>query len=109
MFKAMNQNMHLRFLKEHKLESRKYQMDIARKCAHANSLVVIPTGLGKTIISLLVVAEVLDSFPTGSKVIMLAPTRPLITQHHESFREFLTIPSEKMTELMGNVASNKRP
>ncbi len=109
MSKTMNQNIHLRFLKESKLESRKYQVDIARKCANANSLVVIPTGLGKTIISLLVVAEVLESFPTGSKVVILAPTRPLITQHHESFREFLSIPSDKMTELMGNVASDKRP
>ena len=94
--KALSSKNHLRFLKESKLESRKYQVDIARKCAHANSLVVIPTGLGKTIISLLVVAEVLESFPAGSKVIMLAPTRPLITQHHESFQEFLNISSEKM-------------
>jgi ERCC4-related helicase len=109
MLKAMNQDIHLRFLKVDKLEFRKYQMDIAKKCAHANSLVVIPTGLGKTIISLLVVAEVLEFFPTDSKVIMLAPTRPLITQHHESFQEFLTIPSEKMMELMGNVHSDKRP
>ena len=109
MAKALNSKNHLRFLKESKLESRKYQVDIARKCAHANSLVVIPTGLGKTIISLLVVAEVLESFPAGSKVIMLAPTRPLITQHHESFQEFLNISSEKMVELMGNVPSDKRP
>ena len=108
MAKAMNSRIHLRFLKEEKLESRKYQVDIARKCAHANSLVVIPTGLGKTIISLLVVAEVLESFPTGSKVLMLAPTRPLITQHHESFQDFLNIPSEKMIELMGNVPPDKR-
>ena len=107
--KALSSKNHLRFLKESKLESRKYQVDIARKCAHANSLVVIPTGLGKTIISLLVVAEVLESFPAGSKVIMLAPTRPLITQHHESFQEFLNISSEKMVELMGNVPSDKRP
>jgi ERCC4-related helicase len=109
MAKALNPKTHLRFLREEKLESRKYQVDIARKCAHANSLVVIPTGLGKTIISLLVVAEVLESFPANSKVIMLAPTRPLITQHHESFQEFLTISSDKMAELMGNVSSDKRP
>ena len=109
MAKTLNSRIYLRFLKEEKVESRKYQVDIARKCAHVNSLVVIPTGLGKTIISLLVVAEVLESFPTGSKVLMLAPTRPLITQHHESFQEFLKISSEKMIELMGNVPSEKRP
>jgi ERCC4-related helicase len=109
MTNVLNLNTHLRFLKVEKVESRKYQVDIARKCAHTNSLVVLPTGLGKTIISLLVVAEVLESFPIGSKVVMLAPTRPLITQHHESFQEFLNIASEKMVELMGNVPSDKRP
>jgi len=111
MAKAFDQSQKkgFRYLKEGKMESRKYQVDIAQKCATANSLVVIPTGLGKTVISLLVVAEVLESFPQESKVLMLAPTRPLITQHHESFQSFLKIPSEKMAVLTGNVPSEKRP
>ena len=109
MAKALEKEKSFRYLKENKLESRKYQIDIALKCARANSLVVIPTGLGKTIISLFVVAEVLESFPPKSKVLTLAPTRPLINQHHESFESFLKIPSDKMTVLTGNIPSEKRP
>ncbi|GAH72245.1 unnamed protein product, partial [marine sediment metagenome] len=38
-------------LKSEKLEFRKYQVEIASKCVNKNSLVVLPTGLGKTIIA----------------------------------------------------------
>lgn len=109
MAEALGKEKSLRYLKENKLESRKYQIDIAHRCSRANSLVVIPTGLGKTIISLLVVAEVLETFPPGSKVLMLAPTRPLITQHHESFQEFLTISADKIAVLTGSIPAEKRP
>jgi Fanconi anemia group M protein len=54
------------FLTPGKIESRKYQIDIANKCINKNSLVVLPTGLGKTIIAILVAAKSLEIFPAES-------------------------------------------
>ncbi|MFW9939275.1 MAG: DEAD/DEAH box helicase, partial [Candidatus Thorarchaeota archaeon] len=74
------------FLRTEKIEERDYQVEIAKKCILKNSLVVIPTGLGKTVIGVYVAAKTLDYFKSESKIIILAPTRPLINQHYDSFR-----------------------
>jgi len=96
------------YLNREKLESRKYQADIAEKCVNNNSLVVIPTGLGKTIIAVLIVAKTLELYPSTSKIILLAPTRPLINQHYNSFLSLLRIPEEKFSILTGKVVPEKR-
>ncbi len=96
------------YLKEGVIETRKYQVDIAQKCVSKNSLVVIPTGLGKTVISARIAAKTLEYFPPESKIIILAPTRPLINQHYESFKSFLTIPEDKFTVLTGKILPEKR-
>jgi ERCC4-related helicase len=90
------------------LEARKYQIDIATKCADRNSLVVLPTGLGKTIIAVLVAKSVLERFPADSKIIVLAPTRPLINQHYNTFLKFLGIPEEKFAILTGKILPENR-
>jgi len=69
---------------------------------------VIPTGLGKTIISILTAAYILEKSPTHSKVIILAPTRPLINQHYENFLKLMKIPPEKFIILTGQVDPRKR-
>lgn len=51
-------------------------------------LVVLPTGLGKTIIAALLAAEALRR--SDEKVLVLAPTRPLVQQHADSFARWLT-------------------
>jgi len=96
------------FLKVQKIEYRKYQISIAQKCVAKNSLVVLPTGLGKTIIGVYVAAKTLESYPSDSKIIVLAPTRPLINQHYESFKNLLTISPEKFTVLTGRVSPENR-
>ena len=48
------------------LEIRKYQTEIANKCITKNSLVVLPTGLGKTIIAVLVASKTLQIYPPKS-------------------------------------------
>ncbi|MFW9941325.1 MAG: DEAD/DEAH box helicase family protein, partial [Candidatus Thorarchaeota archaeon] len=95
-------------LKSEKIEFRKYQVEIAEKCVNKNSLVVLPTGLGKTIIAVLTASKTLKFFPKGSKVIILAPTRPLINQHYDTFSKFLPISHEKFTVLTGKVLPEKR-
>jgi Fanconi anemia group M protein len=97
------------FLKGEKLELRKYQLMIAQDCMAKNSLVVLPTGLGKTIIGVLIAAKMLKISPTNSKIIVLAPTRPLINQHYETFLNFLAIPEEKFCVLTGKISPKERP
>lgn len=97
------------YLTDNKIETREYQEQIAEKCVNKNSLVVIPTGLGKTIIAVLVAAKTLEEFPINSKIVVMAPTRPLINQHYESFLNFLTVPEEKFCVLTGKISQEQRP
>ncbi len=91
-----------------RIEARKFQQDISEACVNKNSLVVLPTGLGKTIIGAIVAAKTLEIHPDRSKIIMLAPTRPLIDQHCKSFLKFLKIPEYKFRILTGKVSPEDR-
>ncbi len=95
-------------LNNEKLEFRDYQIKIANKCLNKNSLVVIPTGLGKTIIAVITVAKTLEYSPTNSKIVIMAPTRPLINQHYESFLKFLSIPEDNFVVLTGKINPENR-
>jgi ERCC4-related helicase len=64
-----------------------FQIELARTGLDEDLLVVLPTGLGKTVIAALVAAEVLRR--EEGKVLVLAPTRPLVQQHADSFRQWL--------------------
>jgi len=79
------------------IEKRDYQLDIARTAIVNRTLVVLPTGLGKTIVAVLAAADVLNEGP--GKVLMLAPTRPLVNQHADTFDEFLLV--DKQVDLAG--------
>jgi Fanconi anemia group M protein len=88
-------------------EPREYQKEIAKVAASTNTLVVLPTGLGKTIIAVLVAAEMLARNPE-SKVMVLAPTKPLVLQHLRSFRAELKLPADSMVALTGTVDPGER-
>jgi ERCC4-related helicase len=60
-----------------------FQLDMARIGLDEDLLVVLPTGLGKTVIAALLAAELLRRRP--GKLLFLAPTRPLVQQHADSF------------------------
>lgn len=66
------------------LEPREYQKKIFETASRANTLVVLPTGLGKTLIALMLSVDRMKKFP-GSKILFLAPTKPLAEQHFNSF------------------------
>jgi ERCC4-related helicase len=89
------------------LEVREYQKKIAEVATATNTLVVLPTGLGKTIIAILVAAEMLTRYPE-SKVMVLAPTRPLVLQHLRAFSAELKLPEGSMTALTGTVDPGER-
>ncbi|MCK9297541.1 MAG: DEAD/DEAH box helicase [Methanoculleus sp.] len=69
------------------IEERRYQLSIALRALDANTMVVLPTGLGKTAVALIVAASRLHSHP--GRVLVLAPTKPLVEQHLRFFKQFL--------------------
>ncbi|MEE9268250.1 MAG: DEAD/DEAH box helicase, partial [Thermoplasmata archaeon] len=66
------------------LEERAYQVNIAAVCLERSTLVVLPTGMGKTVVALLVLAERLRA--RAGRVLFLAPTKPLVEQHASFLR-----------------------
>ncbi len=62
------------------VEFRLYQKMISDAASERNTLVILPTALGKTVIAVIVAADVLYNY-RDSKVLVLAPTRPLVFQH----------------------------
>ncbi len=77
------------FVRPGTVEARAYQVNIARSCIERSTLVVLPTGMGKTIIALLVIADVLEK--DKGKVLFMAPTKPLVEQHASFIRRMTTI------------------
>ncbi|MGC9435206.1 MAG: DEAD/DEAH box helicase [Methanomicrobiales archaeon] len=69
------------------IEERRYQMSIALEALESSTLVVLPTGLGKTAVALLVAAS--RYYSEGGRVLVLAPTRPLVEQHRRFFADHL--------------------
>src|SRR3990167_1523937 len=86
---------------------RLYQQTILGTAARHNTLVVLPTGLGKTAVAFILTAQRLQNYP-NSKILMLAPTKPLCEQHVESFRRYLEIAPEKVVLFTGSVSPEKR-
>ncbi|RKD93670.1 DEAD/DEAH box helicase [Halopiger aswanensis] len=88
------------------LERRLYQLRLAGTAANHHTLVCLPTGLGKTTVSLLVTARRLEE--VGGKSLMLAPTKPLVQQHADFYREALQIPDEEIVVFTGDVSPDDR-
>ncbi len=86
---------------------RLYQETIFSTAANYNTLVVLPTGMGKTNIFLMLAAHRLKQYP-NSKILLLGPTRPLIEQYYNVFKKHFEIPEEKMAIFTGFVAPDKR-
>jgi Fanconi anemia group M protein len=76
-------------IKPDSIDSREYQLSIAMKALDANTMVILPTGLGKTAVALLVAASRL--YNEKGKVLMLAPTKPLVEQHIRYFERYLAL------------------
>lgn len=86
---------------------REYQQTIFQTAKDANTLVVLPTGLGKTLIALLLTIERQKAFP-GQKALFLAPTRPLVEQHLNYFKKHLPELFASLEIFTGSVQAPKR-
>jgi len=85
---------------------REYQRRIAENViAKGNSLVILPTGLGKTAIALLVADKYLRE---GKRVLFLAPTKPLCEQHRKSFEELMKLEKGDVVLITGELNAEKR-
>lgn len=92
-------------IKSDSIEARLYQQvlaaDVLKK---GNTMIVAPTALGKTIVATLVAADRLEKVK-NSKILVLAPSKPLAIQHESTFKEFLTVPCSSST---GAVKTDER-
>ena len=73
------------FLKPETVEKRLFQLDLAANALKSSSLIVVPTGLGKTVIALMVLLARMDR----GRILFLAPTKPLVEQHAVFLRRVL--------------------
>ena len=93
-------------IKPKTIEHRSYQVSIAESALSRNTLVVLPTGMGKTVIALLVIAEILRR--KEGKILFLAPTKPLVIQHSNFLRNHLIIEDQDIVSFSGEIAPAKR-
>ncbi|MBI4151304.1 DEAD/DEAH box helicase [Candidatus Woesearchaeota archaeon] len=88
-------------------EPRLYQETILNTCVGKNALVVLPTGLGKTAIAMMLATQRLSLFP-NSKIVFLAPTKPLAEQHLQTFLKSFQIDADKCALFTGDTAPAER-
>ena len=89
------------------IKPRKYQAEIYENCKDKNCLVVLPTGVGKTLIALMLAINRAKKFP-GSKILFLAPTRPLAQQHLDYFIKHLPELFGQLELFTGKIDAEKR-
>ncbi|MBA1341073.1 MAG: 3'-flap repair endonuclease Xpf [ANME-2 cluster archaeon] len=93
-------------IKPNAIEQRLYQLNLAAAALKQSTLVVLPTGLGKTIVALIVIANRLHRMK--GKVIILSPTKPLVEQHASFLKKFMTLPPDEIVVFTGSIPPTKR-
>jgi ERCC4-related helicase len=94
-------------IKPNTIEARTYQETILNTAARKNTLCVLPTGLGKTTLAILLAAHRLEKFP-DSKILITAPTRPLCAQHLNTFKACMEMPDKEIILLTGETYAEDR-
>ena len=77
-----------------------YQDIVFKSVRNKNALVILPTSLGKTVIAILLCAEFLYKYKS-KRVLIMAPTKPLIAQHMGSFFSSLRVPEDLVAIVSG--------
>ncbi len=94
-------------IKEEALQSRVYQETMLAEAVKKNVLCVLPTGMGKTPIAIMLVAIMLEKKP-DKKILVMAPTKPLVAQHYETFMNKLKVEEDRFAFITGNISPKKR-
>ncbi len=87
------------FIRKGALEERTYQRELARDAKDSNAIIVLPTGMGKTAVAALIIANRMAS--TGGRTLFLAPTRILVQQHRDFLQKVLDLPEGSVTAVTG--------
>lgn len=87
--------------------TRDYQFSIVRNGLFNNTLVALPTGLGKTFIAATVMLNYYR-WTKDAKIIFVAPTKPLASQQVEACLNVAGIPRSDATLLTGEIAPSLR-
>jgi len=85
---------------------REYQFNILKSSLQTNTLICLPTGLGKTLIASLIIYN-FDKWFYG-KIFFFAPTKPLISQQKKSFLKLFPFLNKKVIEINGLISNKKR-
>jgi ERCC4-related helicase len=89
------------------VDRRDYQVNLAGVASKTSTLIVLSTGLGKTIIAALVAAKRLNDLPE-SKILFLAPSRPLVDQQARYLRRVLELEANQVVCLTGHDGPERR-
>lgn len=87
------------------VEARAYQLDAAKECLSGSTLLVMPTGLGKTAVQWMAMAENLEG---DGKIVLVAPTTGLVAQQAKMAKTFIDLEEEKIITLTGQIRPNSR-
>ena len=90
-------------IKKNSIEFRLYQKNIVNLSKNKNTMVILPTALGKTVIAALICADIMYNYKK-LKILIMAPTRPLVLQHMSSFSSFLQILNEQKIMMTGKTS-----
>ena len=88
------------------IEARAYQLRAAKDALSSSTLMVMPTGFGKTAVEWLAMVEYFDR---DGKIVLIAPSTGLVHQHAQMVREKLDIAEDKICILTGDIKPEKRP
>ncbi|KAK1687741.1 hypothetical protein BDP55DRAFT_659327 [Colletotrichum godetiae] len=87
--------------------TRDYQFSIVKNGLFNNTLVALPTGLGKTFIAATVMLNYYR-WTKDAKIVFVAPTKPLVAQQVDACFNIVGIPRSETTLLTGDTAPTLR-
>ncbi len=95
-------------VRKESIDYRKYQVTLSEVASKESTMIVLSTGLGKTVIAALVAARLLTERPE-SKILFLAPSRPLVDQQARFLRRVLDIDPDLVVCMTGQDPPDSRP
>lgn len=105
--KGTDKYVEMPLIKENSVDYRSYQVNLADIASRQSTMIVLSTGLGKTVIAALVAAKRLSEVP-GSKVLFLAPSRPLVDQQARYLTRVLDLEEGLVVCLTGQDSPESR-
>jgi Fanconi anemia group M protein len=105
--KVLEKYVEMPLIKKNSVDYRSYQVTLADIAAQESTMIVLSTGLGKTVIAALVAAKRLLEIP-NSKVLFLAPSRPLVDQQARFLNRVLELEEGLVVCLTGQDSPENR-